>query len=142
MERWQEARPYYDQSLAIELEIGDIAGAILTHRAIALLSIRLGACGDAAPHFAQALGLALRVNPYPAFQTAGRMQYAAGRLLATGQAAAAAEMAAAGLRVVEQMQGRLRGNKQQAAALCGAVLEVIGQAALGQRDQALALARR
>ncbi len=70
------------------------------------------------------------------------MRDAAGLLLAAGQAAAAAEMAAAGLQVVEQMQGRLRGNKQQAAALCGAVLHVIGQAAPGQRDQALALARQ
>ena len=137
-----EAEEAYRRSLALDLALQNVPDLIIDYSNLAFLAITKGDWPAVPAHFAQALGLALQVNPYPAFQTAGRMRDAAGRLLAAGQAAAAADMAAAGLQVVEQMQGRLRGDKQQAAALCGAVLAAIRLAALGQRDQALALARQ
>lgn len=113
-----------------------------------MLSIRLGTYDDVALHFAQALLFSLQVTPRLALETVRQMQYAAGRLLAAGQAEVAVQMAAAGRQMVEALlEGRvsnlpLQGEKQQAAALCGAVLQVIGLAALGQRQQAMEQARQ
>lgn len=70
------------------------------------------------------------------------MQYAAGQLLAAGQAEVAVQMAGAGLQVVEALLEKLDGEKQPVAARCGAVLQVIGLAALGQRQQALEQAQQ
>ena len=137
MEQWEDASSYYGQSLSINLEIGIVVGAILTHRAIGLLSIQLGTYDDIAPHFAQALLFSLQVTPRLALETVGRMQHAAERLLATGQAEVVGGMAAAGLQVVEPLLEELQGEKQQIAALCRAILQVIGLAAVGEREQAL-----
>jgi len=71
-----------------------------------------------------------------------KMQYAAGQLLAAGQVEVAAAMAVAGRQVVEALLEKLDGEKQQVAALCGVALQVIGLAALGQRQEALAQAQQ
>jgi len=64
------------------------------------------------------------------------------KLIVSGQGETAARMAAAGMQVVGSLLEKLQGEKQQVAALCGAALQVVGLAALGQRQQALEGARQ
>jgi tetratricopeptide (TPR) repeat protein len=142
LQQWDKAMEYIQRAAQEFAAIGDPVGLMTALRVSGLLSVELDDAEGVAQYFAQALHLALQVDPHPALETVARMKDAAEQLFAAGQVEVVAGMAAAGLQVVETLLDKFQGEKQQVAALCGAVLQVIGLAATGERQQALEQAQQ
>jgi tetratricopeptide (TPR) repeat protein len=138
----EKAEAAYQRSLELDVELQNVPDLIIDYRNLASLALKKSDWNAVADHFAQALLFSLQVTPRLALETVMQVRTAAERLLASGQAEAAAQMAGAGLQVAQALLEKLKGEKQQAAARCGDVLQVIRLAASGQRAQALERAKQ